>query len=141
MPISKQTIKLVKSTSPLLKERGEEVTTRMYQILFSKYPETEVLFRNANNQPTKLATAICAYAENIDKLENLSDAVEIMAQRHVNVEIQPKHYPMVADSLLTAMTEVLGADVITDEVLSAWGEAYNFLADVLKKREKELYDA
>lgn len=141
MSISAKTIELVKSTAPLLREKGEEVTTRMYQILFSKYAETEVLFKKANNQPTKLAAAISAYAANIDKLENLSDAVEIMAQRHVNVEIKPKHYPMVGDSLLTAMTEVLGSDVITDEVYSAWAEAYNFLADVLKKREKELYDA
>ncbi len=141
MSISKQTIEIVKSTAPLLKDKGEDVTTRMYQILFSKYPETEALFKNANNQPAKLATAITAYAANIDKLENISDAVEIMAQRHVNVEVKPEHYPMVADALLTAMTEVLGADVVTDEVSSAWGEAYNFLSDILKKREKELYDA
>lgn len=141
MSISEETIKLVKSTAPLLKEKGEDVTTKMYQILFSKYAETEVLFKNANNQPTKLAAAISAYAANIDKLENLSDAVELMAQRHVNAEIKPKHYPMVGDALLTAMTEVLGSDVITDEVYSAWGEAYNFLAEVLKKREKELYNA
>lgn len=141
MSISQQTREIVKSTTPLLKEKGEDVTTRMYQILFSKYPETEALFKNANNQPAKLATAITAYAANIDKLENLGDAVEIMAQRHVSAVVKPEHYPMVADALLTAMTEVLGADVVTDEVSSAWGEAYNFLAGILKKREKELYDA
>ena len=141
MSISKQTIEIVKSTAPLLKDKGEDVTTRMYQILFSKYPETEVLFKNANNQPAKLATAITAYAANIDKLENLGDAVEVMAQRHVGVNVEIKHYPMVADALLTAMKEVLGADVVTDDVSAAWGEAYNFLADILKKREKELYAA
>ncbi|MCD6389736.1 MAG: hypothetical protein J7L69_10025 [Desulfobulbaceae bacterium] len=141
MTISQQTIEIVKSTAPLLKEKGEDVTARMYPILFSKYPETEVLFKNANNQPAKLATAIAAYAANIDQLENLGDAVERMAQRHVNVKVKPKHYPMVADALLTAMTEVLGSDVVTDEVSSAWGEAFNFLADILKTREKELYAA
>ncbi len=141
MSVSKQTIKIVKSTAPLLRDKGEDVTTRMYQILFSKYPETELLFKNANNQPAKLATAITAFAANIDTLENLSDTVEIMAQRHVGAAVKPGHYPMVADALLTAMIEVLGADVVTDDVSSAWGEAYNFLSDILKKREKELYDA
>lgn len=141
MTISKQTIEIVKSTAPLLSDKGEDVTTRMYQILFSKYPETEVLFKNANNQPAKLAMAITAYAANIDKLENLDKAVEVMAQRHIGAEVKPEHYPMVADALLTAMTEVLGPDVITDDVSSAWAEAYNFLAEILKKREKELYAA
>ena len=141
MSISKQTVEIVKSTAPLLKEKGEDVTTRMYQILFSKYPETELLFKDANNQPAKLATAITAYAANIDKLENLGDAVEIMAQRHVKAKVQLRHYPMVADALLTAMKEVLGADVVTDEVVSAWTEAYNYLSGILKKREQELYGA
>ncbi len=141
MTISKQTREIVKSTAPLLKDKGEDVTTRMYQILFSKYPETEALFKNANNQPAKLATAITAYAANIDKLENLDKAVEVMAQRHVSAEVKPEHYSMVADALLTAMTEVLGTDVVTEDVSSAWGEAFNFLAEILKKREKELYAA
>ena len=141
MSISKQTVEIVKSTAPLLRDKGEDVTTRMYQILFSKYPETELLFKDANNQPAKLATAITAYAANIDKLENLGDAVEIMAQRHVKAKVQLRHYPMVADALLTAMKEVLGADVVTDEVVSAWTEAYNYLSGILKKREQELYGA
>ena len=62
-----------------------------------------------------------------------------MAQKHVKAEVQVKHYAMVADALMGAMTEVLGADVVTDEVAAAWSEAYTFLAQTLQKREATLY--
>ena len=44
------------------------------------------------------------------------------------------------DALLPAIRDVLG-DAADDQVLAAWGEAYWFLADVLKWREAELYAA
>lgn len=46
---------------------------------------------------------------------------------------------MVAESLLQAMQEVLGEDNITPEVVQAWGEAYQQLAEMLQQRESELY--
>ena len=47
----------------------------------------------------------------------------------------------ISQQTIEIVTEVLGPDVVTDEVSSAWGEAFNFLADILKTREKELYEA
>ena len=43
-------------------------------------------------------------------------------------------------ALLPAIREVLGADVATDEVLSAWGEAYWMLADILIAAEALAYE-
>jgi hemoglobin-like flavoprotein len=62
-----------------------------------------------------------------------------MAARHVETNVRPEHYPKVADALLPAIRDVLGAEAATDEVLAAWGEAYWFLADVLIHREAQLY--
>ncbi len=140
MSLSAQQIATVKSTAPLLKTQGETITTRMYEILFAKYPQTEVLFAHAENQPTKLAKAIVAYATHIDKPENLSNAIEHIARKHVGAQVQPEHYPMVADALLTAMSEVLGTEVITAEVVVAWTAAYRELAAVFQAREAELYN-
>jgi len=139
MTLSPQTVKIVKSTAAAISANGEAITTRMYEILFANYPETEILFQNAtSDQHKKLAGAVAAYAANIDNLEILSKAVEKMAQTHVNTMVKPEHYPMVGVSLLEAVRDVLG-DAATDEVIEAWKEAYFFLADVLIAREKELY--
>ena len=43
------------------------------------------------------------------------------------------------EALLGALREVLG-QAATDDVMEAWAEAYQFLADVLIARERELYD-
>ncbi|HEX5623399.1 MAG TPA: globin domain-containing protein [Sulfuricurvum sp.] len=139
MSLSPETIAAVKETIPLINQESENVTTRMYEILFSKYPETKPLFANADkDQHKKLAGAIAAFAGNIDNLGVLGNAVEKMAQSHVMTQVKPAHYPMVADALITAMGDVLG-DAFTEERKNAWVEAYTFLANILMQREQELY--
>ena len=139
MSLSLETIAAVKETIPLINQESENVTTRMYEILFSKYPETKPLFDNADkDQHKKLAGAIAAFAGNIDNLGALGAAVEKMAQSHVTTNVKPAHYPMVADALITAMGDVLG-EAFTDARKNAWVEAYTFLANVLMQREQELY--
>ncbi|MFT5659525.1 MAG: hemoglobin-like flavoprotein [Sulfurimonas sp.] len=137
--MNNNTIAIVKSTAPLLKEKGDEITSTMYKFLFERNPEVKDLFKDAEpEQYKKLANAVYAYAANIDNLGALKKGIETMASVHVEKKIQASHYPLVADALLSAIKEVLG-DTATPEVMAAWEEAYLFLADVLIKRESELY--
>ena len=142
-PLSPEVIQIVKSTAPALQQHGVAITTRMYERLFVD-PEIKKLFDQAaqesGEQPKRLAAAILAFAQNVDKLPVLEAAIERMAERHVETGVQPEHYPAVAEALLPAIRDVLG-DAATDEVLDAWGQAYWFLADVLINREKTLYTA
>ena len=139
MELSETTIETVKATIPVLQEHGLAITSRMYEILFETYPETKELFSSApDEQPKILAAAIGAYATNIDKLDTLHQAVNRMAAAHVRSQVKPEHYPMVGESVLAAMQDVLG-DAATPEILEAWGEAYNYLADILIMNEKQLY--
>lgn len=139
MSLSQETIVAIKETIPLVSQEAENVTTRMYEILFSKYPETKPMFDNAaKDQHKKLAGAIAAFAGNIDNLGVLGAAVEKMATSHVMTNVKPIHYPMVADALITAMGDVLG-EAFTEARKNAWIEAYTFLANILMHREQELY--
>ncbi|MGB4923098.1 MAG: NO-inducible flavohemoprotein, partial [Candidatus Nitrotoga sp.] len=79
-----------------------------------------------------------AYAANIDNLEVLGGAVELIAQKHASLQVKPEHYPVVGENLLASIREVLGAGA-TDDVINAWAEAYGFLADILIGREKQIY--
>lgn len=63
-----------------------------------------------------------------------------MVARHVETGVKAEHYPYVAEALLPAIRDVLGADVATDEVLAAWGEAYWMLADILIAAEAQAYE-
>jgi nitric oxide dioxygenase len=140
--LSDRTIDLVKKTVPALEAHGTAVTDRMYQLLFST-PEIRDLFNQSHHgesgvQSKALTAAVIAYARNIDNLGVLASRVERIAQKHVGLNILPKHYPFVAEALLGAIKNVLG-DAATEETLEAWGEAYWFLADLLMAREASLY--
>jgi len=52
--------------------------------------------------------SLIAYAENVDKLQNLTAPVLRMAARHIEVGVKPEHYPIVAENLLPAISDVLG---------------------------------
>jgi len=140
--LSDMTVHLVKATVPALQEHGLAITKRMYERMF-RNEEIRDLFNQSHHgetgsQPKALATAILAYAQNIDNLGALAPAVERIAQKHVGLNILPEHYPHVAEALLGAIKDVLG-EIATDEILAAWGEAYWFLAHVLIGREKAIY--
>lgn len=140
--LSAETIAIVKATGPVLQQHGVAITTRMYERLF-QYAAIRDMFDEAaqasGEQPRRLAAAILGYAQNIDKLENLTGAVNRMVERHVETGVKAEHYPYVAEALLPAIRDVLGADVATDAVLAAWGEAYWFLADLLIAAEAARY--
>ncbi|MFD0986127.1 NO-inducible flavohemoprotein [Methyloligella solikamskensis] len=140
--LSAETISIVKSTVPVLEAHGEALTRHFYKRMFSHNPEVKPFFNQAHQraglQQQALAGAICAYAANIDNLDALGPAVELIAEKHVSLQIKPEQYPIVGENLLESIKEVLG-DGATDEVIQAWGEAYGFLAEVLIGREAQIY--
>ena len=144
--MNSQTIEIVKSTAPIVKEKGKEITQRMYEIAFNERPEYRRFFENTwmknleegRKQAAKLAASVYAYASHIDKLEELSSAVEHIANAHVNTRVIAEQYPVIGECLLTAMKDVLG-EVATPEFIEAWTKAYANLAQIFIQREQEIY--
>ena len=136
-----ETISIIKSTALVMQQHGVAITTRMYERLFVD-PELRELFdeaaRKSGEQPKRLAAALLAFASNADSLNVLKASVERIAARHVAMRVKPEHYPAVANALLPAIKDVLG-DAAEERILNAWGEAYWFLAEVLKAREDSIH--
>ncbi|NVM77600.1 nitric oxide dioxygenase [Duganella sp. SG902] len=134
---------IITATVPILEQGGEALTRHFYQTMFRDYPEVKSLFNQANQtegtQQRALANAVLMYAKNIEKLENLGPLVSTIINKHVSLQIQPEHYPIVGASLLKAIREVLGAEVATDAVIEAWAAAYGQLADILIGAEEGIY--
>lgn len=142
--LSAATMAMVKASAPALQAHGVAITTRMYERLFEN-EDVRAMFDQAaqqsGEQPKRLAGAILAFAQNVDKLDVLKTAIARMADRHVQTGVRPEHYPLVAAALLPAIRDVLGEEAATDELLTAWGEAYWFLARVLIDRETAMYES
>ncbi len=140
--LSAQTKALIKATVPALETVNETLTSHFYKIMFSEYPEVRALFnqthQQSGDQPRALANSVIAYAKHIDQLEALGPAVSLIVQKHASLNVLPEHYPIVGSCLLRAIKEVLGA-AATDEIIDAWGQAYQQLAEILIQAEEGVY--
>jgi nitric oxide dioxygenase len=141
--LSTKTIELIKSTVPVLEKYGETITKRFYHLLFTNHPELLNIFNNANQkqgrQQTALANAVYAAAAHIDQLDVILPVVKQIAHKHRSLGIKPEHYPIVGNNLLTAIKDVLG-DAATEEIIDAWAEAYNAIANVFIQVEAQMYE-
>jgi nitric oxide dioxygenase len=141
--LSENTIKIVKSTAPILADRGVEITTYFYEKLFEAHPSLLNIFNHANQkkgrQQTALANTVYAAATYIDQLEVLIPAVKQIAHKHRSLGVKEEHYPIVGEFLLKAIKDVLG-DAATPEIINAWAEAYGVIAQVFIDVEKEMYN-
>ncbi|MDQ0298744.1 nitric oxide dioxygenase [Salibacterium salarium] len=142
--LHENTLETVKATAPILEARGSEITSHFYKRMFEQHPELLHIFNQTNQkigrQPEALANTVLAAAKNIDQLETILPVVKQIAHKHRSLQIKPEHYPIVGENLLAAMKEVLG-DAATDDVISAWEEAYGVIADVFISVEKDMYEA
>ncbi|MDX7989108.1 NO-inducible flavohemoprotein [Xenorhabdus sp. 12] len=133
-------INTVKSTIPLIVSTGPKLTAHFYERMFKHNPELKDIFNMSHQmngaQREALFNALCAYASNIDNLSALLPAVEKIAHKHASLNIQPEHYQIVGTHLLATIDEMFHPG---DEVLNAWGKAYDVLAGVFINREEEIY--
>ena len=61
-------------------------------------------------------TTISIYANHIDELKNLDDAIEHIANAHVNTRVMLESYPVIGEYLLTAIKEILD-NIINSEII------------------------
>ncbi|KJK10910.1 dihydropteridine reductase [Burkholderiaceae bacterium 16] len=141
--LTQKTKDIVKSTAPVLAEHGYAIIQRFYKRMFEAHPELKNVFNMAHQeqgqQQQALARAVYAYAANIENPESLSAVLKNIANKHASLGVRPEQYPIVGEHLLGAIKDVLG-DAATDEIISAWAQAYGNLADILMGIESELYE-
>ncbi|MBK2266528.1 NO-inducible flavohemoprotein [Francisella philomiragia] len=141
--LSQKNIDTIKATIPVLEENGVALTKHFYDRMFRHNPEVKKFFNTSrqknSSQPEALAAAILAYAKNIENLEVLGNAVELIAQKHASLQIKADHYPIVGSNLIESIKEVLDLND-NDDIVIAWTEAYNLLAEILINREKSIYE-
>lgn len=140
--LSEKTIEIVKSTVPVLEQHGTAITSHFYKTMFANHPELLNVFNHANQkqgrQQRALANAVLAAAKSIDHLEAILPAVKQIGHKHRSLGILPEQYPIVGKNLLIAIKEVLG-EAATDEIMKAWEEAYEVIADAFIAVEAEMY--
>ncbi|WP_335955753.1 NO-inducible flavohemoprotein [Acinetobacter guillouiae] len=138
-----QQIDLVKATVPVLRENGVALTGYFYNRMLGNNPELKETFnmghQRSGAQAQALAGAVLAYAENIEDPSVLLPVVELIAHKHVSLNIQAPDYNIVGENLLHSISEVLTISM-EDPLIDAWAAAYGQLADLFISTEKSIYE-
>ncbi|MFC4547398.1 NO-inducible flavohemoprotein [Paenactinomyces guangxiensis] len=138
-----KTIRIVKSTAPLLQEHSKAIGKRFYQLLFGSHPELYNLFNQTNQrrgiQQKALAHSVYTSGEHLDNLEAIRPIITCIAHKHRAIGVVPEQYPIVGEKLIQAVQDVLGSQT-NKEILDAWEKAYHFIADIFIRIERDLYE-
>lgn len=104
-----------------------------YSKLFADNPSLRKMFPvNMQQQYQKLIDMLNAVVIRLDRLDEITEEIAAMAQRHVEYGVRPAHYKLVGNALLWTLQKGLGNDW-TLEVKNAWLTCYTILADTMIK--------
>ncbi len=140
--ISQKSLDIVEATVEVVRENGLAITSTFYSNLLTAHPELKNLFNMSSQangeQQQALASAVYAYAANINKPAVLEPVLNRIAHKHASLGIKPAQYTVVGRHLMSAIKKVLG-EAATDDIMAAWDEVYWLLACDLVAREATLY--
>ncbi len=122
------------SYNDYLLDKGDELIEYFYDDLFSRYAELKPLFDKTDmpSQKKKLLASLKFLVDNLENPTVLADALTSLGQRHARSNVKPEHYPMVADSLLSGLSKVMG-DKWSPEMREAWTELYMTAAGIMQR--------
>jgi nitric oxide dioxygenase len=130
--LSGEQILLVKKTWRML--RGIDpaiVAGAFYAKLFTAHPGVKKMFpKDMEPQYVKLIDMLSAVVSRLDRLDELTEEIEAMAERHVGYGVKPDHYRLVGEALLWTLEKGLGNDW-NPAVKASWLEAYTVLSDTM----------
>ena len=136
MALSEKTINIVKTTADTVVENSKGITFNLCDTLVDLYPKLKPVFGlDDPDKHKQFAMVVRTYIADIDDVDALRSKMKKMLTKSHKMQVPPEKYPMIGVCFLTAIKDVLGESA-TDEVISAWKEAYFFLVDTLQVVEE-----
>jgi len=120
----------------------DQLTVRFYGHLFEIDEDTARLFAGVDMdaQRAKLMHALTLVVDAVDDTDRLLPALAALGKRHAAYGIETRHFDIVADALLWALSDVLG-DKFTPHVRESWARAYRLIASVMLRALERQRDA
>lgn len=140
--LTQEEVQIIRETVPLLKDKGQTITSTFYKRLFEQHPELKNVFNQTNQkrglQSSALAIAVLAAAENIEDLSPIVPAIMPVVYKHCALQVKAEHYPIVGENLIWAIQQETGLNE-DDPIIQTWIKAYGAIADAFINLEKDVY--
>ena len=126
---------LLRDSFNLVATTNPRITTRFYEILFERYPQTQAMFPVANRarQAEMLTGALVAVMDHLEDAPWLTDTLGALGEKHVGYGVTREMYDWVGACLLAALAETAG-DKWSPELDAAWTEAYGAIVSLMVAR-------
>lgn len=133
-----RTKQLVQESWKQVEPIADTAATLFYDRLFTLDPALRPLFPSMDlgEQKRKLMQTLTIAVRGLDRLDQLTPALEALGRRHVGYGVQDAHYDTVGAALLWTLEQGLG-DAFTPEVREAWAEIYHLVASVMQRAAAE----
>ena len=132
----------IQRTFKLVAPIKDKAASLFYQKLFELNPSLRPLFKSdIEEQGRKLMAAIGSVVSSLRHLDRVIPVLQKLGRKHVDYGVADEDYNTVAEALLWALEQGLGAE-FTPDVKQAWTEAYLTVADVMMKaaHDKQFQD-
>ena len=126
---------LLRDSFDLVATTNPNFTTRFYEILFDRYPQTQAMFPVGNRarQAEMLTGALVAVLDHLEDAPWLTETLGALGAKHVGYGVTREMYDWVGASLLATLAEVAGSSW-TPELNAAWAEAYGAIVSLMVAR-------
>jgi hemoglobin-like flavoprotein len=129
-------IQLVQKTWALAEPLGDTVTTLFYGRLFELDPSLRSMFKKDMLQQGRTLRAMLSMViTGLTQADKLKPALEASGRRHVDYGTQDSQYDTVGEALIWTLEQGLRQH-FTGDARTAWKEAYEFMADTMKRAAK-----
>ncbi len=132
-------IDLIRQTAPLIRTQAQTLNHNVYQALQRSHGDAYAKLSSAGHPP--LAGIIAGYAGSLDNLDGFHRAVPRIAQTHQQIQLQARHFDMLHGALLEALRLTFDRQQLPEAALHAWSQAFQHLADILIRAQRELDQA
>jgi hemoglobin-like flavoprotein len=126
---------LLRDSFDLVATINPKITTRFYEILFERYPQTQAMFPVGDRarQAEMLTGALVAVLDHLEDAPWLQDTLGALGAKHVGYGVTREMYDWVGGCLLAALAETAGPKW-TPELNAAWSEAYGAIVSLMLVR-------
>src|SRR5262245_48001629 len=130
--MTRQEVQLVQQTFMKVLPISDLAAQLFYKRLFEMDPSLRPMFKgDMQEQGRKLMQMIGMAVQGLSVPGEIMGLVADLGRKHLEYGVIDAHYDTVRAALLETVGQGLGAD-FTPEARTAWGEAYDFLARVMK---------
>ncbi|MFQ5702743.1 MAG: globin family protein [Gemmatimonadales bacterium] len=130
--MDRESAQLVQATLGQVLPNSEVTAAAFYDKLFELDPSTRPLFTgDMRAQGQKFMSTLSYAVHGLTRLGAVAPVIEQLGRDHVRYGVVDEHYDTVKRALLWALEQTL-ADDFTRDVESAWSEAYDIIAEIMK---------